>query len=273
MKKYLLYLFLFFLVACSQQENKWKEAKSINTISLYQQYLSNYPTSPHSDNAKQIIDSLELISVIQLGNVDSLQQFIKTHSSSVYKKNAESALDSLEWYSVQKSDSIERYQQFLNIYPGSKHSTEAKEFIETNLSSEYKTAIELMLHGWFKVIEPQESEGIVISGSLMVNFSGEGSIGITLDSLNINKFKNLSGKVVLDMKVDNVTNNYAGTHTVVKTNSKYLCKLSGKINCNIAIISGEFDKLGQSDYSFSENTMLTVNKIPYKYLKNHWIKI
>ena len=62
MKKFfILFSFSFlmiFLIACSPQNNKWKDAASKKTIESFEEYLKEYPTGDYATNAKDSIKKL-----------------------------------------------------------------------------------------------------------------------------------------------------------------------------------------------------------------------
>lgn len=49
---------LVLVFGCSKQKSKWEEAKKVNTISAFNEYLQQFPESPFVNEAKTYISKL-----------------------------------------------------------------------------------------------------------------------------------------------------------------------------------------------------------------------
>lgn len=56
---------LFLFVGCSKDKQDWKNAKKINSIESYQNFIQEYPESKFTGSAKSKIDSIAYENVIQ----------------------------------------------------------------------------------------------------------------------------------------------------------------------------------------------------------------
>lgn len=123
MKKKAIYLFVFFIVACSPQENKWKDVTSNNTIESFEEYLKEYPTGKYVTNAK---DSIKKITWGKAHSDNSLTGFLNYLKS---YPNDEHALiaDSLLWLSVKRNDSDSAYRSYLDVIKQPIHKQEGND--------------------------------------------------------------------------------------------------------------------------------------------------
>jgi len=213
--------------------------------------------------------------------------------------------DESAWNLTQESDSVEKYQEFLNKYPNSKYSEQAKQFIDLNLPSEYKSAIDLMLTFWFNSIKPVEREGIKWYGTSSLMFSAvrikitgriksdstlnsESDIVVrepipaifhntkkldsTLYSKRIINKLNKYIDVECNIEAENIYYDYNGTQTIIDSQSDYSCKLDGKLKYDIIVVNGEFGIQEDKDFYIKDSTIITINNTTYEYLNKHWKK-
>jgi hypothetical protein len=61
MKKIILIVATFIiLTGCNSNKRDWEKARQINTVKSYQEYLTTHPSGDYAQNAKLLIDSLDM---------------------------------------------------------------------------------------------------------------------------------------------------------------------------------------------------------------------
>ena len=130
MKNNSIILFLFFLIACSPQENKWKDATAKNTIGAYEDYLQGYPAGKYVAIAKDSIMNLVCDSAIISQSSQLLKNCISQYPNSKRISEVKLCLETMEWETVKLSNRLDTIQSFINKYPNSKFINESKKLLE-----------------------------------------------------------------------------------------------------------------------------------------------
>lgn len=119
----------FLLYSCDSTEKDWKNAQMTNSIAEYQKFINNHSRSVYAQNAQNLVDSLEWVTVLKSYNVDSLQQFIISHSSSIFLSSSKVAMDSIEWNIAYYSRDTVQLRKYSEKFPSTENSTKAKQLI------------------------------------------------------------------------------------------------------------------------------------------------
>jgi hypothetical protein len=210
-----------------------------------------------------------------INTIEGFREFVKLHPKSDFTLFA---ADSIDWILTQKSDSVERYQTYLAKFPNSNHVQIATQFIDRNLPTDYKNAIELMFIYWSNIIKPVKREGMFYLGgeSTMVSTTGNANGKIRLDSLRyaqtlINKLAKYSG-IKCSIEFKDAEHNYEGTKTFITEKSKFVCSIEGSLNLKIALKSGEFGLLENKQFYVKYNTTITIENKEYSFSYGRWLK-
>jgi hypothetical protein len=76
------------MVGCTTIKGDWEKAQISNSISSYHYFLSKYPNSNYTPEAKDRIESLEWEKAQQINAVVVYQKFVKTYPESSYAEEA-----------------------------------------------------------------------------------------------------------------------------------------------------------------------------------------
>jgi hypothetical protein len=115
---------------------KWDNAKSSNTISAYESYISNSQYHWYDSDANNAIKSLKQAAeklawdkVLTANTVEAYQQYLRDNPNSGYKIEAEKAINRLKgasaWNSIKGTTSIDALQQFISEYPNAHEASNA----------------------------------------------------------------------------------------------------------------------------------------------------
>lgn len=158
------FIFLFItltLFSCSKSKKAFEEAKTINTVEAYNNFLSEFPEGKYAiaarneiarinfesikdtfdlklykefikenegtfwtDSAKVKIEEYEFNLLEANPNIDTLKNFIRKNPNHSYLPHARELLD---FSLARKTNSITSYQSFLEKYPSGKYSNKAQE--------------------------------------------------------------------------------------------------------------------------------------------------
>jgi len=125
----------FFLVQCSSPDKEFQQARLINTIQGYQEFIKKYPD--HSAKAKFLIDSIKFFKADSINLKSAFIEFIETNPDSAFLIKAETKVDSFSYNEAIAVNTKEALSRFLETPPKSKYHTLAK-----NRLSDYRIILE-----------------------------------------------------------------------------------------------------------------------------------
>jgi hypothetical protein len=87
--KYLIILLFTILVYnCSPDKREWKNVKQLDSISLYENFIENYPNSEYVDSAIFMIEKIKLNRIdriISINNIETYQNYLDSFSIDIFK--------------------------------------------------------------------------------------------------------------------------------------------------------------------------------------------
>lgn len=96
----MLSLFLAVLLAGCATTRDWKEAKRINTVQSYTDFIDRYPESDFTHSAKSKIEALDWEVAKQIDTVVSYEMFMRVHQHSVFTTNAKNRIKILTFHQL-----------------------------------------------------------------------------------------------------------------------------------------------------------------------------
>jgi len=108
---------LIFLLGCSNQGKKWKEAKNINTVTSYEDFIKNYPNSPNDTQAKQEIEKLCLQNTLDRNKLSLFYDFQKKYPQSLHANEVQQHIDKLESDSIIALANVALLKEWLDKHP------------------------------------------------------------------------------------------------------------------------------------------------------------
>jgi len=106
------------------------QSKKKNTILSYKEYLKEYPSGKWKKEALKIIEKLTWDKTLKANSVASYKAFIEKFHNSDNVQNALVKIEDLEWAETLKQKSISSFQTYIKSYPNGKYLKEAKANIE-----------------------------------------------------------------------------------------------------------------------------------------------
>jgi hypothetical protein len=114
----------------------WQNAKTSNTVSAYESYISSsqyHWYDSEANNAikrlKQAAEKLAWNRVLTANNVETYQQYLRDNPNSGYKIEAEKAINRLKgssaWNSIKGTKDIETLRRFISEYPNAHEVSDA----------------------------------------------------------------------------------------------------------------------------------------------------
>jgi hypothetical protein len=125
---------LIFVYACSPAQSRYKEARSIDTIAAYQEFLKSYPEGEFAETAKTRIENKKFEKAKSVNTVSAYEQFIDSSNSELFKNYATQQIRKIyeEGYIKAKEiNTLEAYQAYIKKYPGSIYSEDCNKRIES----------------------------------------------------------------------------------------------------------------------------------------------
>lgn len=124
---------LIFVFACATAKPQFKEARRIDTIAAYQEFVRNHPKSELAVTAKTRIEEINFEAAKSVHTVLAYEQFIDASNSELFKNYANQLILKIYEDDYQKAKeiaSLEAYQTYLKKYPKSIFLTDCQMRIE-----------------------------------------------------------------------------------------------------------------------------------------------
>lgn len=117
---------------------KYEEAKSSQSISLYESYISNYPRSKYLNQAKAelalLYEEKDWRTAVQVNSISGYERFLSKYPDSKYGTRAKASIEEIQerdaWSTTLSINTIYAYENFLTTYPDSRYAFEARNRIE-----------------------------------------------------------------------------------------------------------------------------------------------
>ena len=137
------------LVACSG--GAFNEAKKINSIDGYDQFLIDYPESKYSSEAKMLRENLSFDLAKNKNSVSSYDQYLAEYPDGKHLSEAKILRENLSFDLAKNNNSVGSYDKYLEEYPNGKFVIEAKAFKESLVFN--KTKSENSIQGYKRYLE------------------------------------------------------------------------------------------------------------------------
>ena len=113
--------FIFRLKRNAQAD--WKYVKEANKVSTFRAFLTNYPTSPHRDEASWLLAKKQ-------GTITAFLSYRKGFPQGEFKSAANDAIHALEdekaWQKAIRRDKLASYLDYMDDFPSGKYLTQAQ---------------------------------------------------------------------------------------------------------------------------------------------------
>lgn len=136
-------------VHCFQEEKKYaKEAERIleqiafeqtqmlNTLEDYENYIAKFPNAIQVNLAKQAIDEIISLEVLESGNLYKLEDFAQTTKNEKYKQQALQEIERIIFQNTLEENTKEKYESYIKRFPNGVYVKLAKEKLNDVVYSE-----------------------------------------------------------------------------------------------------------------------------------------
>jgi len=117
---YSVIIMILLLTGCSNEKNDWQNAKTKNTVQLYDDFIKNYPESIFKDSAVYKIEKLNYEEVVGYDNLNEYHKFIQQYPNSIFLDSIKDKIVDLNIRDAQKSKDIMQVVDYINNYPSNK---------------------------------------------------------------------------------------------------------------------------------------------------------
>ena len=121
------------LFACATVKSQYEDARKINTMSAYQEFLSKYPSGEYAKLAQNSIEALNFEKAQAVNSVDAYESFMLSSNSDLFKNYAMQRIQTIyrdEYLKAKEIDSVEVYDHYMTNYPKSDYLPKCLERIE-----------------------------------------------------------------------------------------------------------------------------------------------
>lgn len=130
-----LIILAFAITGC--EKKNWNEAKSINTIWSYKDFLKEYPEGVFADSAHLKIDHFNYQTAKKVNRIEGYNKFLQNNPKDIYADSARFEIEKLTFKDVQFENTISAYERFLKEYPNSYFNEEINRAINTLCRERY----------------------------------------------------------------------------------------------------------------------------------------
>jgi len=125
---------LIFIYACATAQSRYNEARSIDTIAAYQEFLKSYPEGEFAKIAKTRIENKKFEKAKSVHTVSAYEQFIDSSDSELFKNYATQQIEKIyeeDYIKAKEINALEAYQAYIKKYPGSIYREDCNKRLES----------------------------------------------------------------------------------------------------------------------------------------------
>ena len=130
---FILLFILLSLLACVTAKSQYEEARKVNTLAAYQNFLGKYPSGEYAQLAQNKIEALEFEKAQAVNSVEAYETFMSSSNSELFKNYAIQRIQKIYMDAYLKAktlDSVEAYAHYISHYPKSEYVPRCVERIE-----------------------------------------------------------------------------------------------------------------------------------------------
>ena len=121
------------LFACATAKSQYENARKINTISAYQEFLSKHPSGEYAELAQTRIEALNFEKAKAVNTVDAYERFMGSSHSDLFKNYAIQSIQMIyrdEYLKAKEIDTVEAFDDYMTTYPKSNYLPDCMARIE-----------------------------------------------------------------------------------------------------------------------------------------------
>ncbi|MFC2151014.1 tol-pal system YbgF family protein [Bacteroidota bacterium] len=89
------FLMIMIFIGCNPDKKEWQKAKSINSISAYENFVNQFPNSSFVDSAYFKIDKIRFEKAATVNSIQIFQKFIEDYPESAFLDSAKNKLENI----------------------------------------------------------------------------------------------------------------------------------------------------------------------------------
>ena len=118
------------------EQISFERTKMLNTIEDYEQYIERHPNAIQANLAKQAIDEIISLQVLESEDLGKLEEFAKKTTNEKYKQQANQEIERLVFQSTLEENTAEKYDAYIKRFPNGVYIKLAKEKLNDVLYNE-----------------------------------------------------------------------------------------------------------------------------------------
>ncbi len=118
------------------EQISFERTKMLNTIEDYEQYIERHPNAIQANLAKQAIDEIISLQVLESEDLEKLEEFAKKTTNEKYKQQANQEIERLVFQSTLEENTAEKYDAYIKRFPNGVYIKLAKEKLNDVLYNE-----------------------------------------------------------------------------------------------------------------------------------------
>ncbi len=118
------------------EQISFERTKMLNTVEDYEKYIERHPNAIQANLAKQAIDEIISLQVLESEDLEKLEEFVKKTTNEKYKQQANQEIERLIFQSTLEENTAEKYDAYIKRFPNGVYIKLAKEKLNDVLYNE-----------------------------------------------------------------------------------------------------------------------------------------
>ena len=126
-----------FIAGCASMEGSYRDARRLDTISAYEEFINKYPDSPYTSVVRESLNTLKEEKAFkeaeQKNSIAAYREFAQKYNDSKYTEEAKRRIAESDEEAFRRAyyiGTIQAFKGFIESYPDSKCSNEVKDRIQ-----------------------------------------------------------------------------------------------------------------------------------------------
>ncbi|MFZ5515485.1 MAG: tetratricopeptide repeat protein [Candidatus Zhuqueibacterota bacterium] len=133
--KYFIFLLIFIILfSCSKSKKAFDEAKSINTVEAFTNFLSEFPEGKYAIAARNEIARINFESIKDTFDLKLYKNFITENEGTIWTDSAKLKIEKYEFNLLEANPNIDTLKNFISKNPQHSYLSQAKELLDFSLA-------------------------------------------------------------------------------------------------------------------------------------------
>jgi hypothetical protein len=109
------------------EQISFERTQMLNTIEDYERYIERHPNAIQANLAKQAIDEIISLQILESGDLEKLEKFVKETANEKYRQQANQEIEKIVFQTTLEENTAEKYNDYITRFPNGIYVKLAKE--------------------------------------------------------------------------------------------------------------------------------------------------